>query len=49
MRERAAELGGACRIESRPGDGTHVLVQLPLGEREVAPEGPAQPPEDAHG
>jgi signal transduction histidine kinase len=33
MQERAAEAGGALRIESRPGDGTTVQVELPL-ERE---------------
>lgn len=30
MRERAAELGGRCVIESRPEGGTRVLAQLPL-------------------
>ncbi|MBW8782249.1 MAG: hypothetical protein JF599_10240 [Verrucomicrobia bacterium] len=30
MRERMAELGGECRIESRPGQGTRVIFQLPL-------------------
>jgi len=30
MRERAAELGGSCVIETTPGQGTHVLVKLPL-------------------
>jgi signal transduction histidine kinase len=30
MRERAAELGGDCRIEPRPGGGTRVAVRLPL-------------------
>lgn len=30
MRERAAELGGRCVIESRPGGGTRVLAHLPL-------------------
>ena len=34
MRERAAELGGECRIESAPGGGTRVIVTFPL------PEGP---------
>ena len=32
MRERAAELGGACTVESRPGGGTRVSARLPLGE-----------------
>jgi signal transduction histidine kinase len=34
MRERAGELGGACKIESMPSGGTRVLARLPLpGER----------------
>lgn len=30
MRERAAELGGTCRIESLPSGGVQLLVKLPL-------------------
>ncbi len=30
MHERAAELGGTCRIESHIAEGTHILVRLPL-------------------
>ncbi len=30
MRERAAELGGTCVVESTPGRGTRVLARLPL-------------------
>lgn len=30
MRERAAELGGSCVIESEPGSGTRVTVSLPI-------------------
>jgi two-component system NarL family sensor kinase len=30
MRERTAELGGTCVIESSPGTGTRVLVRLPI-------------------
>jgi signal transduction histidine kinase len=30
MRERAAESGGSCLVESAPGCGTHILVHLPL-------------------
>jgi signal transduction histidine kinase len=29
MRERAAELGGSCSIESVPGRGTYVRASLP--------------------
>ena len=31
MRERAAELGGTCVIETLPQGGTRVLARLPLG------------------
>ncbi|WP_031169610.1 sensor histidine kinase [Streptosporangium roseum] len=31
MRERAAEAGGSCTVGPRPGGGTEVIVQLPLG------------------
>lgn len=30
MRDRAAELGGTCRVESEPGSGTRVSAVLPL-------------------
>jgi signal transduction histidine kinase len=30
MRERAAELGGSCVIESLPGTGTHLRARLPV-------------------
>jgi signal transduction histidine kinase len=29
MRERAAEMGGECRVEPAPGGGTAVLARLP--------------------
>jgi signal transduction histidine kinase len=32
MRERAAELGGECRVESVPGHGTQVVATFPLPE-----------------
>ncbi len=32
MQERAALLGGQCRVESRPGQGTRVVAQFPLAE-----------------
>ena len=34
MRERAAELGGECRIESDPAGGTRVLARLPVPKAE---------------
>ncbi len=33
MRERAEELGGRARIESAPGAGTRIEIELPLEER----------------
>jgi signal transduction histidine kinase len=33
MRERAAEMGGTCRVEAVPGGGTRVHAFLPLPER----------------
>jgi signal transduction histidine kinase len=35
MRERAAELGGSCRIQTRPEGGTTVMVRLPLPQNYV--------------
>ena len=32
MRERVGLLGGTVTIESRPGEGTHVMAELPLRE-----------------
>ncbi len=32
MRERAAESGGSCLVESTPGRGTRILVHLPLAK-----------------
>ncbi len=32
MRERAEELGGACRIERRPEGGTRLIARLPLSD-----------------
>lgn len=32
MRERAAEVGGTCEIETSPGQGTRVTARLPVGE-----------------
>jgi signal transduction histidine kinase len=31
LRQRMAELGGTCRVESRPGGGTRVIFRLPAG------------------
>ena len=39
MRERAEELGGACRVVFRVGTGTTVVADLPL--HDAAPEGSA--------
>ncbi|MEW5957445.1 MAG: GAF domain-containing protein [Chloroflexota bacterium] len=30
MRERAALLDGECRVTSRPGEGTHICIRIPL-------------------
>jgi PAS domain S-box-containing protein len=30
MAERAMGVGGRCRVESRPGKGTHVIVEVPI-------------------
>lgn len=38
MQERAAELGGSCRIESRPGGGARVTARLPLSQSERVPD-----------
>ncbi|MCE5287389.1 MAG: histidine kinase, partial [Pelosinus sp.] len=34
MRERAAEAGGKVRFESKPGAGTKVIIEIPLGKVE---------------
>ncbi len=34
IRERARLLGGKCSIKSKPGQGTRILVELPIAERE---------------
>ncbi|HEU5098834.1 MAG TPA: sensor histidine kinase [Roseiflexaceae bacterium] len=39
MRERAAELGGTCVVETKPQGGTQVLVRLPLAPTEGAGHG----------
>ncbi|MFL5805899.1 MAG: histidine kinase [Roseiflexaceae bacterium] len=41
MRERAAELGGTCVIQTRPQGGMQVLVQLPLPPAEEESHGSA--------
>jgi PAS domain S-box-containing protein len=35
IRERTRLLGGRCRIHSQPGQGTRIVVDLPLAEREA--------------
>ena len=37
MKERAGLVGGSCRIESRPGQGTKIMVKVPVA-RDVADE-----------
>jgi nitrate/nitrite-specific signal transduction histidine kinase len=32
MKERVKLVGGVCHIESRPGQGTRVVVNVPLGK-----------------
>ncbi len=34
IRERARLLGGNCRINSKPGEGTSIVVELPVAEQE---------------
>ena len=36
IRERVSALGGSCRIDSHPGGGTRVAVQIPLGAEGAA-------------
>jgi nitrate/nitrite-specific signal transduction histidine kinase len=33
MRERLALLDGTCTVESQPGNGTRVVIHLPLGPK----------------
>ncbi len=47
MRERAATLGGTCRVESLPGRGTRVIVNVPLSKREKVGNATAPPLEVA--
>ena len=35
IRERARLLGGRCRIQSKPGEGTAIVVELPVAESDV--------------
>ena len=37
MRERASLLGGTCLVESRPGEGTTIRVNIPLHRNEPCP------------
>lgn len=43
MRERAAEVGGTCTIERRPGGGTIVRAELPIAPTTSAAEDRARP------
>jgi signal transduction histidine kinase len=38
MRERLALLGGTCMVESHRGEGTRVVIRLPLGQAAPRPE-----------
>jgi signal transduction histidine kinase len=37
MRERVAELGGTLRVESSPGEGTTLAIELPVTGEGAAP------------
>ena len=43
LRTRLALLGGGLEVESTPGEGTVLVVQLPIGGAEPAAEGDARP------
>jgi signal transduction histidine kinase/CheY-like chemotaxis protein len=48
MQERVALLGGRCRVHSRPGAGTRVVAEVPLGaSHEEAAESEPTPPAGA--
>jgi signal transduction histidine kinase len=32
MRERVTLLGGTCDIQSRPGQGTRLTIEIPIGD-----------------
>jgi signal transduction histidine kinase len=52
LRERAEILGGVARIESAPGQGTHVSVRIPVPREAAAKEGAARddaPPREVKG
>ncbi len=38
MRERLSLLGGTCNVESQPGQGTRVLIRLPLVHAQPVPD-----------
>ena len=40
MRERAEAAGATCRVASRPGAGTRVIVSMPLARRSLRPASP---------
>lgn len=47
MRERVEQLGGTLTVESTPGEGTTIVVELPLGvdgPRDQGPQGPWEAP-----
>jgi signal transduction histidine kinase len=43
MRERAEQLGGTLRVDSHPGQGTRVLVEIPTPVRQIGLEGAREP------
>jgi len=43
MQERVALVGGTCTVESQPGQGTRVLVRLPLGRTAATAVTPEEP------
>ncbi len=44
MRERAHRVGAVLQVESTPGQGTRVCIELPSGAADPAAEPPPMPP-----
>jgi len=47
IQERVTRLGGTCRVQSRPGNGTLLLIELPPSSEKAAETGPATTRESA--